>query len=423
MTACCTDASFKDSVIALQKAHCGDNSVDPENEEPCPDYAQTAYMGSCKQTVTTASILRLICCRRAAVSLHVVKPESSCCTGLSTSSFTSPGLVHVATIAYRDPYAITQAYSGLGPLHSFRSLVADHLCLHRLGSVQLNRIALTSCTATPHRIAIGDSGELHLLVCFEGHNQIQSLCHASDAKFTSRDLRCNSGSVALLPVGGFVAEGAHHLAVLRFSPTAVAAAGAALAGVEGWTSAQSRAFALFSPRCLPAAAAQALALHSLVRSMDQCLGSDPKLARNLTLDDVILRFVAGWLMPSPWRNGVKRDAQAMACISRSRDSFDALIDYIRANLDQPLRLSDLEARSHYSRRALQYAFRQRLGATPKQWIREQRLRKAVAQLGQPSPKHSVREIALDCGYRSLGHFSSDFRRLYGCSPSEMRGTS
>jgi AraC-like DNA-binding protein len=156
--------------------------------------------------------------------------------------------------------------------------------------------------------------------------------------------------------------------------------------------------------------------------MDQCLGSDPKLARNLTLDDVILRFVAGWLMPSPWRNGVKRDAQAMACISRSRDSFDALIDYIRANLDQPLRLSDLEARSHYSRRALQYAFRQRLGATPKQWIREQRLRKAVAQLGQPSPKRLVSEIALDCGYRNLGHFSSDFRRLYGCSPSEMRGT-
>jgi hypothetical protein len=84
-------------------------------------------------------------------------------------------------------------------------------------------------------------------VCFEGHNQIQSLCHASDAKFTSRDLRCNSGSVALLPVGGFVAEGAHHLAVLRFSPTAVAAAGAALAGVEGWTSAQSRAKAWFAP--------------------------------------------------------------------------------------------------------------------------------------------------------------------------------
>ena len=32
-----------------------------------------------------------------------------------------------------------------------------------------------------------------------------------------------------------------------------------------------------------------------------------------------------------------------------RGSFDELIDYIRANLDQPLRLSDLEARSHYSK--------------------------------------------------------------------------
>ncbi|MFM9102847.1 MAG: hypothetical protein ACKOPS_16610 [Cyanobium sp.] len=63
-------------------------------------------------------------------------------------------------------------------------------------------------------------------------------------------------------------------------------------------------------------------------------------------------------------------------------SFDELIDTIRANLDQPLRLSDLEARSHYSSCALQYAFRERLGCTPRQWIREQRLEQAVAQLEQ-----------------------------------------
>lgn len=339
------------------------------------------------------------------------------------SSFASPGLANVATVAYRDPSAIARAYGCFGPLHSFHSLVADHLRVHRLGSVQLNRISLTSCMATPHRIAIGDSGELHLLVCFEGHNRIQSHWHASDAKGTSRDLRCQSGGVALLPVGGFVGEGAHHLAVLRFSPTAVAAAGAALAGVEGWTEAQSRAFAQFSPRCLLAGAHQAVALHSLVHSLDQCLGSAPKLVSKLGLDDVILRCVAAWLMPGLSQNDPKRDGEAMACIRRNPDAFDALIDYIRSNLHKPLRLSDLEARSHYSRRALQYAFRQRLGATPKQWIREQRLRQAVAQLREQGPKRSVREVALDCGYRHLGHFSSDFRRLFGCSPSEMRGTS
>jgi len=101
-------------------------------------------------------------------------------------------------------------------------------------------------------------------------------------------------------------------------------------------------------------------------------------------------------------------------------SFDELIDTIRANLDQPLRLSDLEARSHYSSCALQYAFRERLGCTPRQWIREQRLEKAMRQLEQGARGSSIQAIALACGYRHAGHFSSDFRKHFGLTPSAVR---
>ena len=324
---------------------------------------------------------------------------------------TSTGLAHVATTAYQDPLAIAEAYSRIAPLKGFQSLVADHHCLHRLGAVQINRISLTSCLATPHRIAIGDSGDLHLLVCFNGHNNTQCSRQA---------ISCHSGGAALLPVGGFLGEGSHHVAVVRFKPSALAAAGAAMAGVEGWSSAQSRAFARFPPCSLPADAPQARALHSLVRSLDHCLGINPGLAIQLGLDDVILRSVAAWLMPAVLGDKQRGDRAGTVCTRRSGAPFDALIDYIRANLHQPLRLSDLEARSHYSRRALQYAFRQRLGTTPKQWIREQRLRQAMAQLGEQEKRLKVREVALACGYRHLGHFSSDFRKLYGCSPREVR---
>ena len=102
-----------------------------------------------------------------------------------------------------------------------------------------------------------------------------------------------------------------------------------------------------------------------------------------------------------------------------RRSFDDLIDYIRAHLDQPLRLSDLEAQSHYSRRALQYAFRERLNSTPKQWIREQRLALALEELRR-EPRRSIQAVALSCGYLRVSHFSQDFKTRFGISPSQAR---
>lgn len=103
-----------------------------------------------------------------------------------------------------------------------------------------------------------------------------------------------------------------------------------------------------------------------------------------------------------------------------RSSFDALIDDIRANLHKPLRLSDLEAQSRYSRRALQYAFRERLNSTPKQWIREQRLGRARAMLQSEGKRPTVGEVALQCGYLQLAHFSADCRKRFGNSPSQVR---
>jgi transcriptional regulator GlxA family with amidase domain len=130
-------------------------------------------------------------------------------------------------------------------------------------------------------------------------------------------------------------------------------------------------------------------------------------------------LVATMLQPALLVQEPARDLQRW----RERDgrqAFDELIDYIRANLDQPLHLSELEARSHYSSRALQYAFRQRLGCTPRQWIREQRLERAMAQLELGGRGCSIRMIALACGYRHMGLFSSDFKKRFGLTPSAAR---
>jgi len=89
----------------------------------------------------------------------------------------------------------------------------------------------------------------------------------------------------------------------------------------------------------------------------------------------------------------------------------------------PLSLSQLEARSGYSRRALQRAFQQRFGCGPMQWSRRRRLELALEQLTQSSTDDSVSVIARRCGYLSLASFSRDFGNVYGRRPSEILNAS
>jgi transcriptional regulator GlxA family with amidase domain len=100
--------------------------------------------------------------------------------------------------------------------------------------------------------------------------------------------------------------------------------------------------------------------------------------------------------------------------------LDALINDIRANLDKPLRLRDLEAQTFYSRRWLHDAFRRRLGSTPMQWVREQRLAKARDLLQAHGSEISIQAVALACGYRHTGQLSVLFKRRYGVSPSQVQ---
>jgi AraC-type DNA-binding domain-containing proteins len=176
--------------------------------------------------------------------------------------------------------------------------------------------------------------------------------------------------VALLPPAEIRCEGFHNLAVVRMDPAAVAAAAAAMAGVDGWSGPQSLAFVNFPAQSLPPAAPLARSLHCLLGSLDCCLESEPRLAAHLGIDEVILRSVASWLRPE--------------LLERDQGT----------------------------------AVRERFNTSPKQWIRVQRLDKAMELLRKRPGNRSIREIALTCGYTHMGHFSRQFKELQGCKPSE-----
>jgi len=150
---------------------------------------------------------------------------------------------------------------------------------------------------------------------------------------------------------------------------------------------------------------------------DALLRYSHALLDGLQVDDQIHRLVAALLLPelrleTPL-NRLSQNGQ------QGRDSFDDLIDYIKLNLAEPLTLTMLEQQSHYSRRALQYAFRKRLGCTATQWIRRQRLELARRDLQNPGPGDSVAVIGLRCGYRSLSLFSVEFQQRFHVKPSQL----
>ena len=94
-------------------------------------------------------------------------------------------------------------------------------------------------------------------------------------------------------------------------------------------------------------------------------------------------------------------------------------DYVLAHRDQVITVPELCERLHVSRRTLQYCFEDVLGISPIQYLRIIRLNGARRHLRQDlSGSRTVRDIAADWGFWHFSQFSSDYRKLFGQSPSE-----
>lgn len=147
--------------------------------------------------------------------------------------------------------------------------------------------------------------------------------------------------------------------------------------------------------------------------VEQCLLVGGSIHPMLCLDDLIRRLVVLLLLPD-----LLEMPPAAPQISEPF-VHQGLVDWLLAHLHEPVRLSDLEQRSHYSRRSLQQAFKQRFGCGPMQWLRQQRLSRAKLLLEQPGFRGSLLEVAQACGYLSAASFSRDFAARYGERPVRL----
>jgi AraC-like DNA-binding protein len=94
------------------------------------------------------------------------------------------------------------------------------------------------------------------------------------------------------------------------------------------------------------------------------------------------------------------------------------VDFMRANMHQPLTLTEVAEATGISIRSLQYGFRRFRNVTPLAYLREIRLEAVLTELSSPLNMLSIKDVALKWGFTHMGHFAARYREAYGETPSE-----
>ncbi|MRW94694.1 helix-turn-helix domain-containing protein [Duganella sp. FT80W] len=103
-----------------------------------------------------------------------------------------------------------------------------------------------------------------------------------------------------------------------------------------------------------------------------------------------------------------------ASLQRRRQVVALARDYMLAHRGDSITVPELCERVHVSRRTLQYCFEDVLGMSPNAYLRMLRLNGVRRQLHDG---RAIGELAGEWGLCNFSQFSSDYRKLFGLSPS------
>lgn len=109
--------------------------------------------------------------------------------------------------------------------------------------------------------------------------------------------------------------------------------------------------------------------------------------------------------------------------NKPKDSRDKKIregvDYIKENcLKTDFYLPDAAAKSAVSETYFRRLFKKEYGISPKQYVINRRLKYAASMI--VAGYYTLEEISCRCGYSDYKHFSSEFKKIMGVSPSKYR---
>lgn len=95
-----------------------------------------------------------------------------------------------------------------------------------------------------------------------------------------------------------------------------------------------------------------------------------------------------------------------------------VVQFVDANLEQPVSLADLAQVAGLSRMHFAAQFRAATGFRPHEYMLRRRIEQAQDRLA--STAEPLVEVALSVGFRTQAHFSTVFKRFAGATPQEWR---
>jgi AraC-like DNA-binding protein len=87
---------------------------------------------------------------------------------------------------------------------------------------------------------------------------------------------------------------------------------------------------------------------------------------------------------------------------------------------EPLDVAELARAARLSPAHFSREFRRAFGETPHRYLLTRRMERAAALLR--TTDHTVADICMTVGLRSVGSFTTSFRRMFGLSPTAYRAT-
>ena len=107
------------------------------------------------------------------------------------------------------------------------------------------------------------------------------------------------------------------------------------------------------------------------------------------------------------------------CRARRYRALKQAEDYLLAHVDEHVSIIDLCLATGVSDRVLRYVFEDTLGMSPMRYLKVRRLNGVRRALKAADPAtNDVTTIAGEWGLWHLGHFSADYKGMFGELPSE-----
>ncbi|MBN3829084.1 helix-turn-helix domain-containing protein [Burkholderia sp. Ac-20384] len=128
--------------------------------------------------------------------------------------------------------------------------------------------------------------------------------------------------------------------------------------------------------------------------------------------------VARVLVMNQRRSGRQSQQSELLGLAPKSDRVQLALEYARANLAAPLRVSDLARAAHVSTRQFARIFLSETAESPANAIK--RLRLEAARIMIERGRHTLDTVARETGFRDRNHLREAFVRSYGLTPQALR---